>query len=186
MFELTTPTSKESLLAALEHLGGEIAGFLDTLPTEEFFAPQGEAWSPAEHARHLSKAVRAVARGLALPKLVLALRFGISLRPSRSFEEIREIYQRALDRGAQAGRFAPSKETAETPPEERRKGILERWRAAGDELARAAGRWSEGALDRYRMPHPILGKLTAREMLCFTLYHNAHHARRVAERRATR
>ncbi len=43
--------------------------------------------------------------------------------------------------------------------------------------------WSEAALDRYRLPHPLLGKLTVREMLFFTLYHNAHHLDQVAGRR---
>jgi hypothetical protein len=35
----------------------------------------------------------------------------------------------------------------------------------------------------YRLPHPLLGKLTVREMLFFTVYHNAHHLDQVASRR---
>jgi hypothetical protein len=35
--------------------------------------------------------------------------------------------------------------------------------------------WSEAELDRYTLPHPLLGDLTMREMLCFTLYHNQRH-----------
>jgi hypothetical protein len=33
------------------------------------------------------------------------------------------------------------------------------------------------------MPHPLLGKLTVREMLLFTLYHNLHHVQNVARRK---
>ena len=40
-----------------------------------------------------------------------------------------------------------------------------------------------GTLDRYRLPHPLIGKLTLRELLLWTLYHNAHHVQRIAERR---
>ncbi len=29
--------------------------------------------------------------------------------------------------------------------------------------------------DTYILPHPLLGKLTIREMLYFTIYHVAHH-----------
>jgi hypothetical protein len=43
-------------------------------------------------------------------------------------------------------------------------------------------RWPEPALDRYQLPHPLLGRLTVREMLAFSVYHHAHHLRRVAER----
>jgi hypothetical protein len=54
--------------------------------------------------------------------------------------------------------------------------------AAIEALCAAVERWPERALDRYRLPHPLMGKLTVREMLLFTLVHNIHHVR-VAERR---
>jgi hypothetical protein len=47
------------------------------------------------------------------------------------------------------------------------------------------GGWSERQLDRIRLPHPVLGKLSVREMLFFTLYHNQHHIEAV-KRRLTR
>lgn len=182
MFEIARPESKETLQAELDRLHAEIADYAGSFATAEFLAPQGEAWSPAGHLRHLIRSVRAVARGMGLPKLLLGLRFGVSRRPSRSFAEVRELYRAALAGGAQAGSFGPSQRTVEMPDEEWRSLIMERWALAGRELGEALGRWSERALDRYRLPHPILGKLTVREMLYFTLYHNAHHARRVAER----
>jgi uncharacterized damage-inducible protein DinB len=37
-------------------------------------------------------------------------------------------------------------------------------------------------LDRLRLPHPALGKLTVREMLFFTIYHNIHHVENVVRR----
>ena len=42
--------------------------------------------------------------------------------------------------------------------------------------------WGELALDRYRLPHPLLGRLTVREMLLFTLYHSVHHFNLVSTR----
>jgi hypothetical protein len=50
------------------------------------------------------------------------------------------------------------------------------------QLWKAVDSWREADLDRYRLPHPLLGKLTLREMLFFTLYHNYHHVRNVAKR----
>ena len=35
--------------------------------------------------------------------------------------------------------------------------------------------FDEKDLDRYILPHPLLGKLTIREMLFFTVYHVQHH-----------
>ena len=34
---------------------------------------------------------------------------------------------------------------------------------------------SDNALDRYRLPHPILGKVTLRELASFTSFHTIHH-----------
>jgi hypothetical protein len=59
----------------------------------------------------------------------------------------------------------------------RRAGVLA-------DLVAQAGRWSEADLDACRLPHPLLGRLTVREMLLFTQYHEVHHVANVERRRA--
>lgn len=185
MFDIEPPSSKETLAPTLSRLHDEIVTYLEAMPTQQFVTPQGEAWSPAGHLRHLVKSVKAVAYGMGMPKLALALRFGVGFGGSRSFGEIRDVYLQAIDdgRARATGRYASSSEIPDgTTPEAWRASLLDRWVQAGEGLAKALGRWSEGALDRHRLPHPILGKMTVREMLFFTAYHNAHHARRIHER----
>ena len=41
---------------------------------------------------------------------------------------------------------------------------------------------NEYDLDNYQLPHPILGKISLREMLYFTAYHVEHHDNIVKER----
>jgi uncharacterized damage-inducible protein DinB len=36
--------------------------------------------------------------------------------------------------------------------------------------------WEEDQLDEAQLPHPIIGKITVREMLFFTIHHNLRHA----------
>jgi hypothetical protein len=62
---------------------------------------------------------------------------------------------------------------------------MESWREVANSLCEATVPWGEGSLDRCRLPHPLLGKLTVREMLFFTLYHNLHHVQNVARRKGT-
>ena len=38
-----------------------------------------------------------------------------------------------------------------------------------------AQRWSDADLDSVLLPHPLLGKVTVREMLYFTIHHVQHH-----------
>lgn len=184
MFELGTPATKTEIHAGLVRLEKEITTYLEALEPDELLAPQGEAWSPERHLRHLTKSVGAVAAGMRAPKILLRLKFGRPRKPSRSFGEVVDLYRAALSAGAEAtGRYVPSDRPEEVSAKEWRDGVFSRWRRASGALSGAVERWSETALDRHQAPHPLLGVMTVREILFFTLYHNAHHARRIAERR---
>lgn len=132
--------------------------------------------------RHLAKSVRPVASALRLPRPILGLLFGLALRKGESFAALVDRYHARLAAGGGAGRFAPRPVERPDDPGAFRATVVGRWRQAEDSLCAAVERWNEKALDRYRMPHPLLGKLTVREMLFFTLYHGVHHAR-ITERR---
>lgn len=165
--------------AALQEGG---ARFLRALPGEIFFTAQGDRWSPAEHVRHLVKSMKPLVPALRLPRLLVLLRFGAARRASRAFEALRSDYRAALADGGTAGRFAPS---PLPPPDDREAGrdeVVALWTASGAAFRSATARWSEASLDRCQLPHPLLGPLTVREMVYFTLYHEAHHLRLVAGR----
>ena len=68
--------------------------------------------------------------------------------------------------------------------EARRAEILAQRADANRALRAAIERWPEAAFDRHQLPHPLLGNLTVREMVHFTLYHQLHHMA-VVERRRT-
>jgi len=53
-----------------------------------------------------------------------------------------------------------------------------------DRLRKALAGWSERNLDRIRFPHPLLGRITARELAFFTIYHGHHHVAAVQRRLA--
>jgi len=183
-FPTGEPHSGGELALVLGRLLAEGTAALTALPLASFFAPQGAAWSPADHVRHLQLATTPLATALRLPHWILSLRFGRSDTGSRSFSRMRELYLDQLADGATAGRFTPRPDPPPADPAERRIELLRRWSQATVELTGALAPWSETALDRYRLPHPLLGVLTVREMLCFTVYHTSHHLRRIAERAA--
>ena len=43
-------------------------------------------------------------------------------------------------------------------------------------------KWKDSQLDQYLAPHPLLGKLTLRELCYFTIYHTEHHLHIIKER----
>ena len=159
--------------------------FWQSFDVQQFFAPMGEAWSPADHVRHLVKSNRPVAAALRVPRLFLLLRFGIARRPSQRYDGLVATYRGALAGGLKAGRYAASPLPAERQTAEERQRALASLDETLAAVARALARWGERALDRLRLPHPGLGPLTVREMAFFTLYHNTHHVLGAARRLET-
>ncbi|HTS87217.1 MAG TPA: DinB family protein [Gemmatimonadales bacterium] len=181
-FDPGVPLSGPDHSRALGALLGAGTGYLARFDDTRFFAPQGTAWSPAIHVRHLRKTTQPFTLALGLPRWPLALCFGRGSGVSRSYEAIRETYRATLAGGLQAGLFTPRPEATPVVPALRRQEIMAGWAAATVAVQHALTRWSEAALDRYRLPHPVLGSLTVQEMASFTVYHTSHHLRRIAER----
>ena len=183
-FEPADPFSGSEIAAALRSQHAACERYLQAIAPPEFVLPQGEKWSPADHVRHLAKSTFPLAKALGLPKLLIGLRFGRSKSESQRYLELRNAYRKRLtESGATAGRFAPSQKPVPADAAAWQREILASWGGAVAALNAKAVGWSEPALDRYRLPHPLLGLLTVREMLFFTLYHNAHHLGLVAGRR---
>jgi hypothetical protein len=171
------PHSAAEIAKALKEGETAVSGFIAALPVEAFLNAQPGKWSPAVQLRHLERSVRAVAGGLKLPRLLLRLRFGRARTPSRDYLRLRDDYRALLAAGGRSSaEFTPAPEAVPAGGEEAyRNRLLERWTGANQALREALARWPEDALDRLRMPHPLLGLLTVREMLFFTRYHALHH-----------
>lgn len=178
---LDAPQTQEQLLEAFAQQETASLAYWTAFDTATFFRRIGTSWSPAETVRHLSKSTRPVVKALAMPKIALRLLFGWPRRASMTYDAFRDRYRQALSEGGQAGRFAPSGR-AEDDAEAWRRKIMEDFGRVNGELRDAIARWPENRLDRYQLPHPLLGKLTVREILFFTLYHQRHHMD-VVERR---
>ncbi len=170
-------TDKNALLESLADANRRVAEWFSALPADEFFSRHADVWSPSDNLDHLIKAVKPVTLALKMPAFSLHTMFGKPEEPSRSYEEICERYRNEIAKGAQAsGRYLPKQESPSEKADEGKSQLIETWKKAGRELVFAAQAWDEADLDKYQLPHPILGALTVREMLFFTIYHNLRHA----------
>jgi len=182
MIKLKDPFSKDEVLQSLAGVNREVADYFAAIPANAFFTPFPAAWSPAENLVHLIKSVSPVAKALKLPKLLLRVLFGVSKKSSRRFHQLKNDYRRVLAKGGRAtGRYIPTVQVA-TEFEPAQKRILLKWNEVGERLLAGVRAWNEDDLEKMRLPHPLLDKLTAREMLFFTLYHNLHHVNNVRQR----
>jgi len=176
------PKTLEDILAAVEDLRVHGLTFWRDFTPDKFAAPIGDAWSPADNIRHLIKSTLPVTKAFKLPALVLRTLFGTAKEASLSYSDLVSRYKAILDAGGTAGRFAPRMVSAPTDIEQWQVKLISVCSDSLSDLSRAASRWSEAELDRYRLPHPLLGKITLREMLFFTHYDFSHHKGNVVRR----
>lgn len=174
-------SNRREIVEALENAHEGAVDYWAGYDTAEFFAPMGTRWSAAEHVRHLTRSMTPLLPVLRVPRAALRFAFGAATKPSRSYDDIETAYARVLTDGGTAGRFAPPPDR-NAPDAARRNAIMDSHSETLRGLTQAMERWTEAQLDAHRLPHPLLGKLTVREMMLFTLLHNQHHVQ-VAERR---
>ncbi|HBL25700.1 MAG TPA: hypothetical protein DD490_02575 [Acidobacteria bacterium] len=105
---IAEPSTRGEIQRELQAVREWSRTFWSSFSAGEFFVPLGDAWSPADNVRHLIKSNRPVARALTLPKLLLLVRFGPGLRPSRTYSAPKTTYLEALAAGLRAGGYSPS------------------------------------------------------------------------------
>lgn len=165
--------SREEIIAKLQEHHMAFIHCIELMEDDQFnFAKEGK-WNAGQTLDHLSRAVGALDKALMLPKFLFAGLFGKSNRPSKSYEALVMRYGEKLAAGGKAhGRYLPEKISFDS----RQKACLALQKSIGRICNRLNG-YSEMQLDEYILPHPLLGKITIREMMYFTCYHAEHHRR---------
>ncbi|HRD52657.1 MAG TPA: DinB family protein [Flavobacteriales bacterium] len=162
---------RSGINAALFRNHEEFIARVLAVPISQRAEPRNGKWSPAQHAEHILRAVRPVAMALLIPKWFLRWRVGVPNRPPRDYEGLVQRYKEKLAAGGRAsGRFVPPEVPASAV-----EAIAASVEKSVIRLTRRVNRWSEHDLDTVLLPHPLLGKVTVREMLYFTIYHIQHH-----------
>lgn len=163
----TNPQTLNEILAALNDTGTEVAAYFGGLPADVFSGGDEERWSPGHHLKHLILSNKPVAYALTLPRE--RLQAWDAGKPHRSYAEIRTLYQGMLGAGTRAsGPFLPTLTGTQAE-------AVAEYNGSVGLLDHDCLYWEESDIDQYAMPHPVLGLLSVREMLFFTVLHNRHH-----------
>jgi len=173
--------TREDILENLDRIPESIAAFYSDIPPETFFAiPSDGGWSAEKNLRHLIKATQPIYLGLMSPKFTLFI-FGSSKEKSRTISEIKQAYQAKLNSGSGAGVFTPIGENKKIDSDVQKK-LVQDFLKLFAKYKRQIAFWEDGELDTHNMPHPILGNITVREMILFSIYHLFHHTSKVEAR----
>jgi hypothetical protein len=165
--------TKQEISSGLETGQNDLVTFFNGLSDEVFFSGSDERWSPAHHLAHLTFTHKRVAQGFKAKG-----RLQDCAEKSKSYEEIKANYLAALQRAASAG-FLRNNPFAAKPETDNKESVIAAFMEEALGLREAVSHWSEEDLDAKAIPHPLLGNLSAREMLLFMMYHDQHHLRGV-------
>ena len=167
------PVLHDEILAALERSAQSVVDSFSAIPDAVFFEGDSDRWAPAHHVVHLTRAslsVGAAMRARNLPPHATGR--------SRTFAEVRDAAASSLA-SASKDRLLEMGRTVTLPAGTGKGEIVEAFAVASAALRDAARTWSEEELDHHAMMHPMLGSLTAREMLFFFVVHEQHHRKNV-------
>jgi hypothetical protein len=140
-----------------------------------FYIRKDNKWSIAENCKHLSLSVKPLNTAFSLPNFAL-LFFGKLNRPAKNYDEIVNKYHQKLAEGAVAtSQFVPEKISVENSKED----LIQELKKINNLFLKKVDDFTEEDLDKYLIPHPVLGKLTIREMLYFTICHTLHHQKAI-------
>jgi hypothetical protein len=173
--------NKTEIIEALNEKINAFNHFISPMNKEEFETSPGGKWSAGQNLDHLIRAIKPLQLAFRLPKFFLKFSFGLTNRASKSYEQLVEKYNYKLAQGGKASvPFIPPLVLFE-----KKLSLLKTYEKEKQNFIKKVQRQKESDLDKYILPHPLLGKLTLREMLFFTIYHNQHHLESLEQRQST-
>ena len=145
--------------------------YMQSLPEEDFtYSLNDEKWTAGQEMKHIIWSVDKLANALLLPKFVMKIKFGTANRPSRTYDVQINKLKTGLEAIGDSYRIE-----LEPVPYEKRATQINKLEKSIALLCHRARKYSEANLDYYILPHPLMGKMTIRELLYFTTYHVLHY-----------
>jgi DinB superfamily len=165
--------TKSEIITAAENIFVQFSETCNSIDETVLFKRPVNKWSAAENIQHLIISTNTTSLAYWLPEFVVRWIGGTPDRASRTYDEVKDKYYKKLKEGGRAsGRFVPK-------PIEIKYGkqkLMDSWnKATAKFIAVLTKNRTEKDLDNYLVKHPLLGRITLRELGYFTIFHTEHH-----------
>jgi len=165
--------TKAEVIKILEQKHQTLYEWLESHPNENWIkGPQGK-WNTGEHIVHLIQSENALNKALWLPKLYLKYKFGTNNRANRTYDQIVKKYQDKL--ADNPGVVANTSKKMPAITLTNKTSYVSKLEKEKVNLIKKFSNWDERDLDIYLLPHPLVGRMTIREIVIWTVYHTEHH-----------
>ncbi len=165
--------TKTEIITATENIFNQFSATCSNINEGLLFKRPDDKWSAAEHMQHLVISINTTTLAYSLPKFLVRWVGGKPNRPSRTYNELKEKYYKKLAEGGRAGgRFVPKPIGINYGKQK----LIDNWQKATVKFITAlTKKRKEADLDNYLAKHPLLGRITLRELCYFTIFHTEHH-----------
>jgi len=128
-------------------------------------------WSAGQDLVHLIKLLKILNIGYSIPKPFLRLLYGKNKNEARSYEQLQMMYKKALAGGAKSPAIYIPRPVLFKDKEK----LIKKHQTLNQKFINKINKHSDYQLDDYCLPHPIIGKISLRELVYFTSFHTKHH-----------
>ena len=164
---------KVQIVDLLEQKHQDIFNWLDNQPEENWEKGPDDKWTTGQHILHLVKSLQMLNKALSYPKFLLKYKFGVCNRAPRDYAAVAKKYQDKLD--VSKDKAKEFNKSLQTPTIKDKKRLLTRYQIQQKKLQYKTQKISDKNLDSLIVPHPLMGKMTLREIIMWTAHHTEHH-----------
>lgn len=170
--------SKATIIKSLIESMQEVTSWVINQDDYRFVKGPIGKWDTSQHISHLTKTAKLVTKGLSYPKIILNWKFGKPNRAVRNKNQIISKYQEKLKL------LTPGTTNANTAGDSNRnkelvlKDFDKSLHSLVDKIDKS---WSETQMDKFLLPHPLMGRMPIRELLIWVDIHQQHHLENLKE-----
>lgn len=163
----------EEIILTLEEKHVELLNWIRELSNDQWTkGPEGR-WTTGQHILHLVQSLEMLNKALRYPKFFLRYKFGSSNRPSRSYKEVAKRYEERLSENqSKAKKF---NENLPVPSLDEKKTLTDELQIQSKKLQFKTKKLKTRHLDTLLLPHPLMGRMTLREIIMWSAHHAEHH-----------
>ena len=164
-------STKSTIITSLNDAVNQFNALILSLNQNEFETNFNDKWSAGQDLVHLIKLLRILNIAYTIPKPILHILYGVNKKESRTFEHLSTLYKTALAGGAKSPALYLPKPVLFNAKND----LIKKHVILNQLFISKFNKITESDLDKYQLPHPILGKVTLRELGAFTSFHTEHH-----------
>lgn len=164
---------KKEIADLLDSKHQMLLNWLQHQPIENWEKGPVDKWTTGQHILHLINSLQLLNNALSYPKFILKYKFGTCNRATRSYEEVVKNYQEKLEKHQEKAK--EFNKNLKSPTLQEKERLLTRFQIQHKKLQYKTLRIKDKTLDTLVLPHPLMGKMTLREIIMWTIYHTEHH-----------